>query len=216
VLAAFLARFGVPLRQNYSSTETGVVATDWGAAEEVCGDTVGRPLPGVEVRVGDAPDEPRPTGEVARIWVRSPWLMTGYGFPPRLERPRRPDGWLPTRDLGLVRADGRIVLAGRLDDCIRTREGRLVNLESIAQRLREVEGIDDAAVLPLAGASGASFGAVLVCAAPHALADVRARVTARLPEWAWPRAVVQTPALPRLPSGKLDRQRCIAMLEEGA
>lgn len=215
VRAAFLERFGVPLRQNYSSTETGVVATDWGAPEEVCGDTVGRPLHGVEVRVGDAPDDPRPAGEVGRIWVRSPWQMEGYGFPPQLERPWHDGGWLPTRDLGAVRADGRIALAGRLDDCIRTREGRLVNLESIAERLRGVDGIDDAAVVPLAGASGASFGAILVCAAAHALADVRSRVAEGLPEWAWPRAVVQAPALPRLPSGKLDRQRCIAMLQEG-
>lgn len=219
----FRSRFGVPLRQNYSSSETGVIAVDAGPAADVCPESVGRPVPGVEVRIGDRGDASPPGagraahavggGDVGRIWVRSPWQMDGYGLPPDLTRPGAVDGWWPTRDLGSMRDDGRLVLAGRLDDCIRTREGRLVNLAVIANSLRELDGVHDAAVVPLAGEAGASFGAVMVCATPATLTDVRERITARLPEWAWPRALVQVPALPRLMGGKIDRQRCIALLD---
>lgn len=216
VLEAFRRRFGVPLRQNYSSTETGVIAAEFGPADDVQSDTVGRPLPGVEIRIGERPDDPRPIGEAARIWVRSPWRMAGYGFPPHVESPGLVGDWLPTRDLGAFRSDGRLVLSGRLDDCIRTREGRLVNLAAVARSFRALEGVRDAVVVPTAGAAGSSFGVVLVCAPATPLDHVRAAATAALPEWAWPRALVQVAALPRLPGGKVDRLRCMTLLERGA
>jgi acyl-CoA synthetase (AMP-forming)/AMP-acid ligase II len=209
---AFRRRFGVPLRQNYSSTETGIIAGDYGPPEEVDPETVGRPLPGVEIRIGEHPDAALPVRETGRIWVRSPWQMAGYGFPPRVERPGDVDRWWPTRDLGMMRADGRLVLAGRIDDCIRTREGRLVNLDAVAQSLRDLDGVREAIVLPIQGSAGASFGAVLACADALTLADLRTRVSGSLPEWAWPRALLQVAALPRLPGGKIDRRTCAEWL----
>jgi acyl-CoA synthetase (AMP-forming)/AMP-acid ligase II len=213
VVEAFRRRFGVPLRQNYSSTETGIIAGDYGAPETVNAETVGLPLPGVEIRIGEHPDAPLPAQETGRIWVRSPWQMAGYGFPPRVERPGEADGWWPTRDLGLLRADGRLVLAGRLDDCLRTREGRLVNLAAVAHSLQGLDGVREAIVLPIPGPAGASFGAVLACADAVTLAELRTRVSGSLPEWAWPRAILQVAALPRLPGGKIDRRRCAEWLQ---
>lgn len=139
-------------------------------------------------------------------------MMAGYGWPPHVERPGSIEGWWPTRDLGALRADGRLVLAGRLDDCIRTREGRLVNLAAIAQSLEKLEGVREAVVVPIHGAAGASFGAVLACADTMTLASLKSRVSASLPGWAWPRAILQVPALPRLPGGKIDRRACAEWL----
>lgn len=215
VFQRFLDRFGVPLRQNYSSTETGSIAVDYGPADEVCPETVGRPLAGVEVRTGETPDLPTAENEAGRIWVRSPWRMGGYGRPPELERPGELQGWWPTQDVGYLRSDGRLVLLGRRDDCIRTREGRLVNLEEIANWLRSVGGIRDAAVVPINGDSGVSFGAVVVCARPQPVEMTRRNVSETLPDWAWPRALVHVPSLPRLTSGKVDRQRCVSLLSGG-
>jgi pimeloyl-ACP methyl ester carboxylesterase len=111
---AFQDRFGVPLRQEYSSTETGTVAVDGGPPADVRPETVGRPLPGVEMSIGDHPGAPRGGGEAGRIWIRNPWRMAGYGFPPRVERSGDIDGWWPTRDLGMFGAEGRLTLTGRL------------------------------------------------------------------------------------------------------
>jgi len=72
VFDAFRLRFGVPLRQNYSSSETGVIAVDAAPASAVRPGTVGVPLNGVEVRIGNDPHEAVPMRETGRIWVRSP------------------------------------------------------------------------------------------------------------------------------------------------
>jgi acyl-coenzyme A synthetase/AMP-(fatty) acid ligase len=213
---AFVARFGVPLRQTYSSSETGLVALDGGPADTVRPGTVGRPLPGVEVVIGGPPGSPAPSGATGRIWVRSPWQMAGYGFPPALERPGDVDGWWPTRDLGVLSGDGYLTLRGRMDDAIRTRENRLVNLAAVAAALRGIPGVIEAIVVPLDGPAGATFGAVVQCGPALALADVRRGLAATLPPWSWPRSFRLVPSLPRLQNGRADRRGCIALLDGAA
>jgi long-chain acyl-CoA synthetase len=212
VFDRFQARFGVPLRQNYSSSETGAIAVDAAAADEIRPGTVGRPLAGVELRCGARPDVPAPSGEAGRIWVRSPWLMDGYGFPAAVEPRDDVDGWWPTRDLGMLDEAGRLVLAGRIDDCVRTREGRLVNLAFVADSLRMARGVRDVAVVPIHGDAGASFGAVLECEPSVTVAALKAGVSDALPSWAWPRALAIVASLPRLPNGRADRRSCSALL----
>jgi long-chain acyl-CoA synthetase len=212
VFDRFRQRFGVPLRQHYSSSETGIIAMDTAPPDRVRTDSVGFPLTGVEIRIGRHPDESSALGEVGRIWVRSPWQMAGYGFPPAVERPGDVNGWWPTRDLGRLEEDGRLALAGRLDDCLRTREGRLVNLGIVANSLRRAEGVRDVAVVPFQSSAGATFGAVLECEPSVTLAALKRHVSNELPDWAWPRALALVGALPRLPNGKADRQSCADVL----
>ena len=205
---AFLERFGVPLRQTYSSTETGTVTLDDSPADRVQRDTVGRPLHRVEIHIGDHPGRPAAPDEIGRIWVRGPWQMAGYGFPPHVERPGDVAGWWPTQDLGRLRADGYLVLAGRLDDAIRTRENRVVNLAHVAARLRGIAGVVDAVVVAIDTPSGRSFGAVVECDGELTVAQLRRTLADMLPPWSWPRALELVPAVPRLPNGKPDRQAC--------
>jgi len=212
---AFVSRFGVPLRGAYSSTETGAVAVDAAPDAEVQPGTVGRPLPGVDVALGDEPGVTVPTGVVGRVWVRSPWQMGGYGCPPHLARPGDVDGWWPTRDLGALDDAGRLRLAGRIDDCVRTREGRLVNLEAVAEALRNLDGVRAVVVVPIAGAVGTSFGAVLQGDATLSLDAVRRAAGVALPAWALPRAMHLVPDLPRLSNGKPDRLACVVLLTSG-
>jgi len=212
VFDRFVERFGVPLRQNYSATETGSLTVDDAPPDEVGPETVGRPLPGVEISIGD-PHEPLPAGTVGRIWVHSPWQMEGYGFPPDLDSPGMVEGWWPTRDLGALENDGRLRLAGRLDDCVRTREGRLVNLFAVANRLRHLDGVRAVEVIPLDGPTGASVGAVLACEPGTSPSMLRRQLSDDLPPWEWPRKMAVVPALPLLPNGKPDRRACLAVLE---
>lgn len=213
VFDRFHDRFGIPLRQNYSSSETASIAVDADAPDRVDPETVGRPLPGVELRFGESPDCGDGDGREGRLWVRSPWLMAGYGFPPDVERPGMIDGWWPTRDIAARREDGRLMLLGRVDDCVRTREGRLVNLGVVASSLRQLDVVDDAVVVPLEGATGASFGAVIACQPSITMAALRTRITSVLPSWGWPRALVRVESLPRLANGKIDRRGCISLVQ---
>jgi acyl-coenzyme A synthetase/AMP-(fatty) acid ligase len=212
VFETFRERFGVPLRQAYSCTETGTITLDTGPPDDVQPETVGRPLPGVELRIGDHPGEPRAPGELGRIWARTPGQTAGYGFPPDVERLTDADGWWRTQDRGMLRPDGRLILAGRLDDAIRTKDNRVVNLTFVAASLRSVEGVTDALVLPLDTPAGRSLGAVVACEPSLSLATLRARLAETLPPWSWPRTIELVPTLPRLSNGKPDRQACALLL----
>lgn len=212
VFDAFVRRFGVPLRQVYSSTETGPIAGDTSSAAAVQHGCAGRLLPGVHLRIGERPGEPDPPGQSGRIWVKSPFLMDGYGFPPHLEPLGDEDGWWLTRDLGRVDEDGRLWLEGRVDHSIRTRDGRLVNLAAVEAKLRELPGVRAAAVVPMADAAGVTFGAVVEFTTQGPgyepvlpLGDI--------PPWARPRRIVPVSALPALPNGKVDRRTCAALID---
>lgn len=210
----FRDRFGVPLRQAYSSTETGTIAVDGAAPADVRPDTVGRPLDGVEISIGEHPDAPRPVGELGRIWTRNPWQMAGYGFPPHVERPGAVDGWWPTRDRGMLLADGRLVLAGRLDDAVRTSDNRVVDLAYVADHLRGIPDVTDALVIPLDTSAGRSFGAVIECDPGVSAETIRTKLAETLPPWSWPREIQTVSTLPRLSNGKPDRRACAALLGE--
>lgn len=208
----FHTRFGVPLRGVYSSTETGAIAAESAPAADVVRGTVGHPLPGVSIAIGDEPtDDGGDADTSGRVWVRSPWQMAGYGLPPVVERPGDRDGWWPTRDLASRESDGRLRLLGRLDDCIRSREGRLVNLEAVAARIRNVDGVSAAVVVPMPADVGVSFGAVVESTAVD-VGELRERLASALDEWARPRAVRVVPSVPRLANGKPDRLACLALL----
>jgi long-chain acyl-CoA synthetase len=216
VFVAFRNRFGVPLRQTYSSTETGTITVDDRPVEDVWPGTVGRPVPGVDIHIGDHPQSQDATGDVGRIWIRSRWQMAGYGLPPRLERPGEVDGWWPTTDVGAIDRAGLLTLRGRLDDCIRTRDSRLVNLSEVSKALRAVSGVRMALAVPMATPTGTSFGAVVECETGETEESVRARLTASLPEWGRPRRMLIVQEWPLLPNGKTDRLACAALLDAAA
>src|SRR5581483_8880136 len=100
--------------------------------------TVGRPLPGVEMRVaphaldelGDAQLPADGTGEVGELLCSSAHLCVGYvdlhGSPIRFDSPAHP-GWYATRDLARIHADGAIEVLGRIDHAT-NRDGHLVML----------------------------------------------------------------------------------------
>jgi long-chain acyl-CoA synthetase len=117
-----LLAVGVPLLQGYGLTEASpVVACNTPADNHP--DSVGRALPGIEVKIG-AQDE---------LLVRGPSVMVGYWKrPEETGRVLEPDGWLHTGDQARL-DDGRIVLEGRLKDIIVTSTGEKiapVDLES--------------------------------------------------------------------------------------
>jgi acyl-CoA synthetase (AMP-forming)/AMP-acid ligase II len=108
LLRAATERLGPAVWQGYGQGEAGVISML--TPEDIVAGrvtSVGRPLPAVEVRVQD--------GE---ILVRSPHMMTGYWNDPELTAQVLQDGWLRTRDLGHLDADGHLVLTGRARDVI--------------------------------------------------------------------------------------------------
>jgi acyl-CoA synthetase (AMP-forming)/AMP-acid ligase II len=211
----FQARFGVPLRQLYGTTEAASISVDARASADVQSDTAGRPLPGVDLRIGDDPHAPFAARTDGRIWIRAPeYLMEGYGFPPVLTPPETVDGWWPTPDCGHQDESGVLTVSGRLDDCFRTDAGRLVSPAVVAAALETLPGVTAVAAVPVGERESPTLGVLVESADGVQVADLRRHLASALPAWAPAQVVATTPVLPRLSNGKLDRRACIAILEE--
>ena len=213
VSRAFEERFGVPLRGRYSSTESGPVTLDAARPAEVRPETDGRPMPGTDVCIGGDPTDPFSPGEVGPIWVKTPWYMEGYGYPPELESIQERDGWRPTRDIGRMDEAGYLYFLGRADDCIKTGAGHLVNMAEVAATLAGHPAIVAAQVVALDGGSGPVLGAIVETAGSLSPAEIRDHAARHLSSWSLPRVVRVIDHLPRLPGGKIDQLACRALLE---
>src|SRR5215218_4371632 len=108
----YLWSLGIPVREVYGQTENTALATAT-PADDVRIGKVGRPLPGVEVRVAD-------DGEVL---VRSPGNFVGYLGDEAATRAAYDDDWLRTGDLGEADADGFLSITGRKKDLLITAGG---------------------------------------------------------------------------------------------
>jgi acyl-CoA synthetase (AMP-forming)/AMP-acid ligase II len=108
LLRAATERLGPVVWQGYGQAEAGVISMltpqDIAAGHLT---SVGRPMPAVEVAIRD--------GEIV---VRSPHVMAGYWNDPEQTRQVLSEGWIRTRDLGYLDADGLLHLTGRARDVI--------------------------------------------------------------------------------------------------
>jgi long-chain acyl-CoA synthetase len=121
----FFYDLGIPVANGYGLTEAGTAITV-NDLKPFRADTVGKPLPGMEVRIlNPAADG---VGEVA---VRSKTVMAGYLNEPELTAETIVDGWLMTGDLGRFDGAGRLHLTGRKKNMIVTEEGKNIYPEDI-------------------------------------------------------------------------------------
>jgi fatty-acyl-CoA synthase len=106
----------------YGQTETSPVVTmsDAGDSLEIRVNTVGRAMPQTEIQVISTTDGARlPIGMQGEICVRGYAVMKGYdGDPEGTAQIVKPDGWLHTGDLGVMRADACLHITGRSRDVI--------------------------------------------------------------------------------------------------
>jgi len=121
----FFYDLGIPVANGYGLTEAGTAITV-NDLKPFRADTVGKPLPGMEVRIVNPSADG--IGEVA---VRSKTIMSGYLNEPELTSEAIVDGWLMTGDLGRFDAAGHLQLFGRKKNMIVTEEGKNIYPEDI-------------------------------------------------------------------------------------
>ena len=126
---------GLLLLQGYGLTETSPIIS-FNTKDHYKVETVGRPLPGVEVRI--APD-----GEVL---TRGPHVMKGYWNDPATTAATIRDGWLHTGDLGELDADGFLRITGRKKDLLVLSNGKKVAPSCVEGLLLADPCIDQAVV----------------------------------------------------------------------
>ena len=121
----FFYDLGIQVANGYGLTEAGTAVT-LNDFNPVRTDTVGRPLPGVELRIVEPDAEG--IGEVA---VRGKTVMSHYLDDPELTAETIVDGWLMTGDFGRIDAAGHLQLFGRKKNMIVTAEGKNIYPEDI-------------------------------------------------------------------------------------
>src|SRR5258707_5607681 len=121
----FFYDLGIPVANGYGLTEAGTAITV-NDLHPFRADTVGKPLPGMEVRIVDADRE-----GIGQVVVRSKTVMSEYLHEPELTAETIVDGWLMTGDLGRFDRDGHLRLFGRKKNMIVTEEGKNIYPEDI-------------------------------------------------------------------------------------
>jgi long-chain acyl-CoA synthetase len=132
-LADFFYRLGIPVAIGYGLTEAGTVITV-NDLSPYRADSVGRPVPGVELRLRDMNDE-----GVGEVCVRARSVMRGYLDAPELTAEAISDGFLRTGDLGLIDASGHLKLVGRAKNMIVTTGGKNVYPEDVENAFAAVD-----------------------------------------------------------------------------
>ena len=128
---------GVPLVEGYGMTETAGIATINTPDENKVG-TIGKPVPGVHVRIAD-------DGE-----IQTKGLNNFQGYWRNNEKTAETftdDGWLRTGDVGRVDEDGYVTITGRLKDIIITAGGKNITPAEIESRLKFSHYINDAVII---------------------------------------------------------------------
>jgi cyclohexanecarboxylate-CoA ligase len=140
---------GVPICHGYGMTECPMICLGSPHdTDEQRANTVGKPVPGLELRTVDADERVTGAGEDGEVRVKGPMVFRGYTDEAATAEAFDADGWFRTGDVGHVRADGHVVLTGRLKDII-IRKGENISAKEVEDLLYALPQVADVAVIGL-------------------------------------------------------------------
>jgi long-chain acyl-CoA synthetase len=192
---------------GYGLTETSSLTTmNSGSDYERKPDSVGPPVPVVDLKVVDEEGAELPTGKTGELWVKGPNVVRGYWDNPEATAATFTDGWLHTGDVAEIDDEGFVHIVDRAKDMV-IRGGENVYSVEVETALFEHPGITDAAVIGIPHpVLGEEVGAVVQLrpGADVGPEELRAHVASRLAAFKVPARVwVRDEPLPRNPAGKV-------------
>lgn len=207
---AWRDRTGHTILERYGMSETIMLASNPYRPQdgERRRGTVGRPLPGVQLRVCDDQGRPVRTGEVGGVEVKGPSVFKGYWrMPDKTAQDFTADLWFRTGDVGKLDADGYLTLVGRSKDLIIS-GGYNVYPAEVEGYVNELPGVAESAVV---GVPHPDFGEAviaIVVAKPGIALDARqiiAELKRRIASFKVPKQVFVVDTLPRNAMGKVQK-----------
>lgn len=207
VLRRCAGEFPMPgLAQVYGQTEGGTLFVCPAHDDPHRWDTAGRALPGYELRVVEPQTlAPLAAGGIGEIQAKGPMVMEGYFRKSEATAETILEGgWLRTGDLGYLRADGRLVVAGgRLRDMI-IRGGENIYPAEIENVLQSHEAVAEVAVF---GVPDDYYGEIVAAAVKlsgdAAASALQAHCAARIARFKVPAVIYAAERFPLTPSGKI-------------
>ena len=202
-------RRGIPVVPTYGLTETcSQVVTGVLDDENLVPGSSGLPIFPTHIRIVDASGSDVLPEQPGEVWISGPTVFSGYWRNPQASTEAlTSDGWLRTHDLGWMSKKGSLTIIDRLDDLI-IRGGENIAPTEVENALLGFPGIEDVTVVGIPDPEwGEVVSAVIVSATairPQILTNF---LQSRLPRYKIPTVYFQTDALPRPPSGKVQRRR---------
>ncbi|TFG43865.1 MAG: AMP-binding protein [Syntrophobacterales bacterium] len=177
--------------------------------------TVGRAMPGIEVKVVDPKTgDVRPAGTQGEVCCRGYSVMKGYyKMPEATAKAIDADGWLHSGDLGVLDADGYLSITGRLKDMI-IRGGENIYPREIEEYLFKMEGVADVQVVGVPSRKyGEEVGAFLKLkqGANVTEEDVKDFCRGRISRYKIPRHVGFVAGYPMTASGKIQKYKLVEL-----
>jgi len=202
---AWQARTGTDLHEAMGMSECSTFLSGSPARPAPEG-SAGYPQPGRRVAILSPEGRPLPAGEpgVLAVHRADPGLFLGYLDQPEETAARFQGEWFLTGDLAVEAADGAISTLGRADDMMNAGGYRVAPAE-VEDALAPVLGAGDVAVTELPVASGASIIAAF-WTGPASAQAMRDAAEASLARYKQPREYIRIDALPRTPTGKINRR----------
>ena len=176
--------------------------------------SIGKPLPDVEIRVRDEGNNLLPAGEVGEIIIRTPRIMKGYAGCE--DDAALADGWRATGDLGWIDGDGYVFFAGRKDDMI-IRGGENIAPAEIETVLMSHPAVDEAAVIGVPSVEWGQTVKAFIVLRPRqnvSAQDLQEFCRTRLASFKRPEEIAFIEALPKNPLGKILRKELHAREQE--
>jgi len=211
---------GFTILEGYGLTEASPVLTVTRPEDRMLTGTVGKPLPGVEVRISD----PDPTG-VGEVIARGPNVMLGYYEDELATRKTLVDRWLYTGDLGRVDDDGNLYLVGRSKEIIVDTNGKNVYPDELEEIYESSPYIKELSIVGLPDGIGEKVACLVVPddeydislsrTALHRLVEEHFReVSASLPYFKRVKVLHFTDMeLPRTATRKVKRREVVQIME---
>jgi long-chain acyl-CoA synthetase len=203
----------VGIREGYGCTESGAVISA-NAPDDVRMGSVGKPIPGCEVRILDDDDKEVERGQLGEICCRSKGVMLGYWNAPEATAQTLRDGWLHTGDIGYFDEDGFLYVVDRKKDLI-IRGGFNVFPRDVEDALLEHPAVAMAGVVGRPDKAKGEEVVAFVSLKPGNEAteeELIAFAKSKLSAYKYPREVHIVPAVPLTPVMKVDRKMLRGML----
>ena len=205
----FREHTGHTILERYGMSETVMLTSNPYRPESARrGGTVGRPLPGVSVRVNDDKGRPLPAGEVGAIEVKGPNVFKGYWrMPEKTADEFTHDSWFKTGDVGRIDVDGYVTIVGRSKDLIIS-GGYNVYPAEVEGAINELPGVAESAVV---GVPHPDFGEAVVAVIVERTGEtvepaaVTTALKRRIANFKVPKRVFVVTELPRNAMGKVQK-----------
>lgn len=213
VAGDFFASWGLPVGQLYGATELGTVATNLPGTPGFDSDCIGRPLPGVSMRVVDpaSPHRVVSVGQEGHLLVRTPSMLSCYldADLPLV------DGHLLTGDLARIDAQGRVWITGRLKLLIDVGAYKVNPLE-VEMILAQCPDVAECVVVPVQASDTLQRVRAVVVPRdrnrPPSTESLRRFLRERLSAIKVPRVIDLVDSLPKTPTGKVQRDLVIGRM----